>query len=209
MGILKERQELNIKILLPKDLINLDFSQGQHLYFLAGPIRGANDWQHRAINMLIQADNNCYIVCPCRYNSDHELYRYALHLRKDFSIELTFNNQTEWERYYLELASYYGAIIFWLPAESIDNPRGDEDGPYARDTLGELGRWSIRSANQLGMINGNDRMAKVNLSIGAESDFPGLKVIKRNLDADHGHSFKISESLEDTILKAVGMSQND
>lgn len=204
---LKIKKNNIIKLLLPKKFVPLKLNRGQHVYFLAGPIRGADDWQKEAIKLLFKKDKDCYIVCPCRYDETHELYKYALHLKPENSLGQDFPNQTLWERYYLELASYYGAIIFWLPLESKINPRRLEDGPYARDTMGEIGRWSIRHAYRIGLKQGQKYHSRVNLVIGANADFPGLRVIKKNLDADCGHDFKIFSSLDKTISEAVKIAK--
>src|SRR6266403_4758892 len=146
----------NIKLLLPKRrgednaVLGVRFdpssTPGERVYFLAGPIRGADDWQAKAIKLLHEKDPNCYIACPRRYDETHELYQFSLDPPLDGVRTTAFFSQTMWERNYLEMAAERGAIIFWLPEESKTNPRKKEDGPYARDTYGELGRWSVISA---------------------------------------------------------------
>jgi hypothetical protein len=210
-----------IKLILPKNRVTLNLQKGERFYFLAGPIRGAADWQATAIKMLAQKDPNCYIACPCRYDESHELFQYGIpdntneilseasntlkYLDEDkphLNLE-PFPSQTMWERHYLVQASMYGAVIFWLPCEDKQNPRKKEDGPYARDTYGELGRWSQRSNASEKMHN----LSRVNLIIGAENDFPGLSVIQKNFDADHGRPFPIYSSLEETIAEAVKLGK--
>lgn len=208
----------DIKLILPttKMGVALDLKQGERLYFLAGPIRGADDWQAKAIELLHQKDPFCYIACPCRYDINHPLSRFQIkptelprstdHKRELPEYALPFENQTMWERYYLEHASCFGSVIFWLPCESKENPRKKEDGPYARDTYGELGRWSIRHASSGKGGFSNQYLSAgshLNLVIGAEEGFPGLGVIKKNLDADHGQPFDIYPNLEETIAAAV------
>lgn len=210
----------DIKLILPNKGVVLEnfLQKGERLYFLAGPISGAGDWQVKAIKLLHEKDPFCYIACPCRYDINHELFKYhikATELPKSTDDErkwpeyaLKFPNQTMWERYYLEWASWLGSIIFWLPCEDKENPRKKEDGPYARDTYGELGRWSIRSKkpgsfpNQY--LSGGSHL---NLVVGAENDFPGLSVIQKNFDADHDKSFIIYSSLEETISEAVKLGK--
>ena len=198
-----------IALIIPIDGVVLDLQKGEHLYFLAGPIRGAIDWQEKAIKMLSEQDPGCYIVCPRRYNQEHELYCYHLSATKVESSTdnaLEFPNQTMWERHYLAMAAHFGSIIFWIPCEDKDNPRKKEDGPYARDTYGELGRWSIRSAHQM---NPQSEYMSVKLVVGAEKDFPGLSVIQKNFDADHGKSFPIYSSLEETINQAIRLASQE
>jgi hypothetical protein len=202
-----KKQKNNINLILPKNFVDVEFGNKQRLYFLAGPIRGAGDWQKEAIKMIAAKDKNCYIVCPCRYDENHELYKYSLAPKLGKKNLEKFPNQTMWERYYLELASYYGAIVFWLPLESKTNPRAKEDGPYARDTMGEIGRWSIRHSYGLGLkIKGRNKK-RVNFIIGAEEEFPGLKVIMKNLNADHGKKFKINNTLNSTINSAIRLAK--
>jgi hypothetical protein len=39
--------------------------------------------------------------------------------------------------------------------------------------------------------------------VGAEKNFPGLKVIQKNFDADHKGKYPIYDSLEKTIDQAI------
>ncbi len=99
---------MKINLILPKNffLIPSLYEKKQRLYFLAGPIRGAVDWQKEAIKMLSEKDPGCYIACPCRYSEDHELYKYSLpDNSKDYvfpegdmnAVDLVpFPNQTMW-----------------------------------------------------------------------------------------------------------------
>ncbi len=200
----------NINLLLPKNGIVLSEKEldSRSIYFLAGPILGGGDWQKIAIKMLAEKDPECYIVCPCRYDNNHELYKHnILSTNKNLQNEiLEFENQTHWERYYMQLAAKYGSLIFWLPCEDKNHPRPKEFGPYARDTYGEIGRWSIiYSQNQ----------TAYDITIGAESEFSGLSVIKKNWQADNQKNIdylgRILEApatifyntLEDTITAAI------
>ncbi|MDR0607222.1 MAG: hypothetical protein LBG52_02465 [Candidatus Peribacteria bacterium] len=180
-----------VNLILPKTGVKIDFQPGVRLYFLAGPIRGGGDWQKKAITLLASQDNNCYVACPCWYTQESSLREHLL-LTND--VTLKFARQTLWERYYLALALRYGAIIFWLPVENADNPRAKEDGPYARETYGEIGRWSMKS-----LIEGTYPI------IGGETGFPGLEQIQANLNEDFGYPFPIYPSLEETIKAAQKM----
>jgi len=183
-----------INLILPVNGIKIPFNEGEHLYFLAGPIKGGGDWHSKAIYALSEEDPGCYICSPKSYTSDDPLFQHSLLSDNSFS----FADQTSWERYYMELASHYGTIIFWLPGESVTNPR--EDGNYARDTRGEIGRWSIRSAFSLNPIKAG---APVNIVVGGESNFSGIRVIEKNLKLDHGGFFPVYSSLKETIKNAV------
>lgn len=182
-----------ISLILPKNHISLDLTSKRHVYFLAGPGSGGGDWQAEAIELLSEENPDCYIVCPCRYDTSHRLFRYSLPVNS----KREFQNQTQWERYYLDLASNFGCIIFWLPCEDQENPRKDGQ-PYARDSYGELSRWSIKSCYAM--------EKPIRMVIGAEENFPGLKVIRRNLNEDHGWEYPICDSLEKTVHQAILMA---
>jgi hypothetical protein len=208
-----------INLILPKNfyLIPDLYEKKQHVYFLAGPIRGAEDWQKDAIKILSEKDPGCYIACPRRYTEDHELFQYSLpDNSNEYSfaegdmnqVELKpFENQTTWERYYLNLASFYGSIIFYLPCEDQQNPRPKEDGPYAQDTYGELGRWIIKSAKKLSLHDEGKGTARVHLVVGADKNFFGLRTIQRNFNGDHYTEYPIYSSLEETIDAAITLAQ--
>jgi len=57
-----------IKLILPKNGIDLDAIKKEHLYFLAGPVGGGSDWRTKAIKLLMKRDPTCYIACPCKYD---------------------------------------------------------------------------------------------------------------------------------------------
>ena len=202
-----------INLILPKMGVEIDFNEGNRLYFLGGPIQGGGDWQSIAIDMLSKLDPNCYIACPCRYSTDHWLFKHPIHLICEKSKQgLEFPNQTLWERYYLERASYYGAIIMWLPCEDEANPRAD-GSPYAQDTYGELGSWRVKAANPPAFSFERGRMRRhfhrVNLVIGAESNFPGLKTIQKNFNDEFKREYIIYSSLKETVENAVALAKRN
>lgn len=161
-----------MQLLLPKTYVPVN--EGDYadipFYFLAGPVRGGGDWQAEMIEILtaLHDGEDFVVVNPCRYPSSHPLYMHRIEGDED-----TFERQTDWERHYLgKIADPFftrGCVIFWLACESKDEPR-EEDGPYARETYGELGEWRGRLMH--------DRTLRV--VIGAEEGFPGLSQIRRN-----------------------------
>ena len=196
------------KLILPLTFVHFDAKHiNIRLYFLAGPIGGGGIWHERAISLLTELDPGCYIASPRAFKPDHPLSAFSVpdELCKVSALEKEqrkigeFPNQKLWERHYLNLASWRGCIIFWLPEEDKNNPR--KSGPYAQDTRGEIARWSVRSAYGLA-----DAMGIVNISVGAEIGFPGLSGIKKDLDADHGRDFQIFSTLEETVRHAVGLA---
>ncbi|MEJ0002288.1 MAG: hypothetical protein WDN09_03940 [bacterium] len=161
-----------IKLILPSDNVGFDLKEGERLYFLAGPIRGGGGWQFKAIKMLAELDPWCYIACPHGHILGLELYKYPFEVKNHF---ISFPNQTLWERHYLEQASWHGAVIFWLPCEDKYGPR--EGGNYARDTRGEIARWSLKSARFLDYSLHQDSLqnARGERHRGRRSRFPGAQ----------------------------------
>lgn len=182
---------MTAKLILPKTLCDVDQTYGP-VFFLAGPIKGGGDWQAECYAEIARQCEKCYVVSPRRYSEEHPLFRF-----RQTGIENSFERQTLWERCYLDIASTAGCIIFWLPAESTVNPRTDGQ-PYARDTYGELGEWRGRL-----MADRNLRLV-----IGAESEFSGLDVIRRNYQAAIGQTFPIYSTLAETVRAAIKKTQD-
>ena len=183
-----------VRIILPKTVPNLYAFQHVPLFFLAGPIRGGGDWQ-REMTELLGKRGECVVVNPSRYEPDHPLYQYRLEGSEHFA------HQTAWERFYLHLAAKdwsSGCIIFWLACESKENPR-DDGQPYARDTYGELGEWRGRLLHD----------PKLRVIVGAEPDFPGLAVIRRNFEDAVGSSFRIYDTMEEVVERAAYLLHQD
>ena len=183
----------NVKILLPDTYVNIPVTR---LYFTAGPILGADDWQATAIKLFAQYDSECYIACPCRYDDTHPLYQYRAMPPEDASEH---SNQTYWERYYIRMSMHTGCLIFWLPRESRIAPRPKDQGPYAQDTYGEIGRYfthKIYSPN-------------LQVVLGYEEGFPGIKTIINNLLAESSAwQAHIYTSLEETVKAATKRALN-
>jgi len=88
--------------------------------FLAGPIQGAIDWQHSAIDIIRNLNKNVHIANP----------------RRDYAPgEFEYTKQVDWERHYLKRAFQNGAIMFWLAKEAEHRC----DRAYAQTTRFELG----------------------------------------------------------------------
>jgi hypothetical protein len=181
-----------MNLLLPKTFARVPTTSP--LFFLAGPIQGGADWQATCSEMLADRIPDCTIASPRNLDWTHRLFKFRMNGPED-----TFERQTDWERHYLRQAARIaraGCIIFWLPCESLTEPRAD-GSPYARDTYGELGEWRTHLEN-----NRNVRVA-----IGAEADFPGLSVLKRNFQLTLGLDYPIYTSLEETVCAAVSLSK--
>ncbi len=196
-----------IKLVLPK--VHID-TFGEPAFFLAGPIQGGGDWQKEAIRMLHQRRPDAFIFCPCRYKEGHELYGNSVARWMEpspgghYRLEPTYENQTLWERHGMEATQEEGCIIFWLPAESVSDPRRD-GSPYARDTYGELGEWRARIAfEHLQFARASRIPARV--VIGAEPGFPGLKQIRANFK-EMLPNFVFQETLEATVDAAMKLAR--
>lgn len=168
-----------LRIILPKVYVP-DIKE--KIIFLAGPIKGAPKWQDKAIRIIHSQNPQIYLASPSK------------HLREEYlqsalkGDETKFPRQLNWERYYLELTSERGSIMFWLPKEESHF----YDRAYARDTRGELGEWRGRL-----VYNSNIRLA-----IGGEELFDGLDVIKRNFTSLFP-KMKFFSTLEETCAEAV------
>lgn len=90
------------------------------IIFLAGPIKGAPDWQARVIKDL--ADLDVYIANPRRENVIN------------FNLDL----QIGWESKFLALAD---VIMFWVPQKDTDIAGRD----YAQTTRFELSEWAAKT----------------------------------------------------------------
>ncbi len=187
-----------MKILVPKRWMSVgDIATNtiiHPLFFLAGPVRGGGDWQHKMCLALGKQRwvENCIIVCPCRWDERHPLAEHFVE-----GPENCFGRQLDWERHYLELAGTHknpGCIVFWLGCESVELPHPGPE-PYAMDTRGELGEWRWRMKTE-----------KARVVIGAESSFLGLSQIQRNFSQALGYDFPIYDSMEKTARAAARLA---
>lgn len=197
-------------LILPITGVELQLKPGERLYFLAGPIAGGGDWQRKAIELLQKRDPNCYIACPRNYGPDDTLHRHKLEptIVTEGIPRIKFPDQTSWEDYYMQRASWYGAIVFWLPVEDKHSPR--KEPPYARDTYGEIGKWGLKSSQPFFFSFKKPQYNEhehVNVIFGAEAAFPGLNTIQKNLNLNHKKEVPIRVSLEDTITAAVQLGK--
>lgn len=175
-----------MKILIPKHKYEIPF--GSKVFFLAGPVRGADDWQRVCAEKLGELLADCYVAIPYYHTKE---VKYPLMDIAERGTGEEFPRQQDWERYYLDVASTSGSIIFWLPEESKTNPRAD--GQYARDTRGEIGEWRGRlMANPI-----------LKVAVGGEEGFSGFDQIMRNFKSAVGQNFPIYSTLDETVAAAV------
>ena len=170
------------KLIIPKTYIkDLDAP----LIFLAGPIRSAPNWQDKAIKILFSQESNLIIASPRRG------------IRNGISEDIISGNenyfprQRAWERYYLDLASRTGAILFWLPEEEKHNC----NKVYGAMTRIELGQWmtNYRYDNS------------VHFCVGTDGKFPEMDTIEYDLSLDAPDK-KIFNSLEETCAEALRLT---
>ncbi|MBR1915687.1 MAG: nucleoside 2-deoxyribosyltransferase domain-containing protein, partial [Alphaproteobacteria bacterium] len=90
------------------------------IVFLAGPIKGAPDWQSQAVKDF--ADLDVYVANPRRENV------------VNFNLDL----QVDWESKFLALAD---VIMFWIPAKESDVAGRD----YAQTSRFELAEWMAKT----------------------------------------------------------------
>lgn len=185
-----------MKLILPKNFVDVgpgSFYEKTPLFFLAGPVQGGGDWQRRALYLINRYQEHCLVAIPCRYSENDELRR--LHA-SPYSSGGVFERQTDWEGHYLERASRNGCVLFWLACEDKENPRTDGE-PYGRDTSGELGGYGWGPFKY---------EPNLHVVVGAEPDYHGLSVIKRNFDNSLKRDFPIYATLEETVRAAVQKS---
>ncbi|MBQ8482619.1 MAG: hypothetical protein IJ532_08855 [Alphaproteobacteria bacterium] len=96
-----------------------DYSD-KKIVFLAGPIKGAPDWQAQAIKDL--ADLDIYVANPRRENA------------VNFNLDL----QVNWESRFLAVAD---VIMFWIPPKVADVAGRD----YAQTSRFELAEWMAKT----------------------------------------------------------------
>ncbi len=96
-----------------------DYSD-KKIVFLAGPIKGAPDWQSKAVKDL--SDLDIYVANPRRENV------------MNFNLDL----QIDWESTFLALAD---VIMFWIPLKDSDIAGRD----YAQTSRFELAEWMAKT----------------------------------------------------------------
>ena len=82
------------------------------IIFLAGPIRGAPNWQDLAVQFLLLRNSELFVASP-RWEVGESVAKYVLPGNQEY-----FSRARAWERHYFDLASKTGAVMFWLPGEA-------------------------------------------------------------------------------------------
>lgn len=172
-----------VKILrAPEYDVNSTFLNNEDIViFLAGPIQGAPDWQEEFIKKIekelsnFKSNKNVIITSPRRLEKKDDTFVY--------------DEQVDWESYYLDKASKQGIIVFWLPKE-----KEKIDGrSYAQTTRFELGEWWSKGQN----------IKDFKIVIGSQKEFDGMKYITKKFK-DEYPDVKIHTNIEDMINDITG-----
>jgi len=171
------------KVIIPKTYVeNIEAP----LIFLAGPITGAPNWQDKAIEILFSKTSNLVIASP-RRGVRAEIAPYIV-----TGDETYFPRQRAWERYYLDIASKTGAVLFWLP-KKIENI-GEK--PYASMTRIELGE-------AIGRYRENN---SIRFCVGSTGNFQDLDAIQDDLRVYAPRA--VYSTLEETCTEAVRLAKS-
>ena len=162
----------------PAEIDIIDFP----IIFLAGPIKGAPNWQSEAAKILLSREPSLVIASP-RKELGEDLNQFLISGRNG-----VFPRQRTWERYYLDLASKTGAILFWLPGQAYFTPKKI----YSAMTRLELGQWMANYRND----------NSVRFCVGSDGNFPELDVIRYDLSQEAPDK-EIKGTLEETCLEAL------
>ena len=138
------------KVILPPNSIEVEGP----IIFLAGPIRGAQDWQGEAIKIIHRINPQISIASPRREYLDGEF---------------VYERQVDWETKYLRRSAKNGVILFWLSKEF----EHDHGRAYAQTSRFELAEWKMRHEHD-----------GAKLVIGIEDGFTGARYIRRRFSQD-------------------------
>jgi len=157
------------------------YADNSKLLFLAGPIRGSDNWQLKAAEIIQAANSEITIANPRRANMD-EL------TRDEWVIQI------EWETTHLRLASAVGAIMFWLAPEVDHNC----SNPFAKTTRFEFAEWLTHYKYR--KIHQPEN--KLKIILGVDDKFPGRDYIIYRV-FDDCPEFVVATTLEETCQLAL------
>jgi len=176
-----ENRKGEIKVLRAPDYdITSTFEGNEDItIFLAGPIQGSTEWHEEFIEKIqkelkdIKINKNIIICSPKR-------------LKKDDNF--IYDEQVNWESYYLDKASKTGIIVFWLAKEK-EKISGRS---YAQTSRFEIGEWWSKGQN----------IKDFKIIVGANKDFEGLKYIVKKF-TDAYPKFKLNSTIDNMITDIV------
>jgi len=169
-------------LIIPKNYVkNVDTP----LIFLAGPILGAPNWQDAAIEYLFSLNKYITIVSPKKEIKEN-ISKYILNTDPN-----PFSRGRHWERYYLDIASKKGTVLFWLPGEE----KHKCEKSYGAMTRLEIGQFMTRYKY--------DKSTR--FVVGTDDKFSEINTIKFDLSLDAPEK-KISKTLEETCRQALELT---
>lgn len=150
--------------------------------FLAGPVRGAIDWQTKAIDYIREKSPKMHVFSP----------RWPGPALEDFPDDI-FDNQVDWEHFHLQRAGENGVILFWLAREVEHNCQR----AYAQTTRFEIGEAVAIH-----------RFTDMKVVVGIEKGFTGERYIRRTLSKKYPGVF-LCDNLEETCELAIRLAQEE
>jgi hypothetical protein len=153
------------------------------LIFLAGPIRGAPNWQDKAAKMLLSKDPRLTIFSP-RRGVRPEIEPFILKGDENY-----FERQRICERYYLKIAK---VRLFWLPGE-IEHNCSKSYGAMTRLEFGQV-------------MTNYKYNPSAEFCVGSDGNFSELGTIKVDLKIDAPNK-KVIETLEETCEEALRLAK--
>ncbi len=165
-------------LVIPKNYILLD----EPCIFLAGPIRGASNWQDDAADYILSKHPEFIVFSPRGGIRPKIENHVILGGQQD-----KFYRQREWERHYLAEIGLKGSIAFWLPTETEHR---------CEKSYGSMTRV------ELGQIMTLSRYDNVSWCVGTDGGFSDLDAITYDLSIDAPDK-DIFLTLEETCNEAI------
>ena len=160
----------------PPEIIEIPLNE--ELYFLAGPIQGAPDWQRAASGLIAVSAN------------DHANIHIANPRRDYIDGSFEYEAQVDWEKANLTRAAKCGAALFWFAAQDHSLPY-EEGRAYAQTTRVEFGRY----------IGWRDLRPHIRMSIGIEPGYKGSERYIRHCSKEQKQP--VYTTLEDACEKLM------
>lgn len=170
-----ENRTGKIKVLRAPEYDNCITENDDNVIFLMGPIQGAEEWQEKFIKDFtilmkdVKLTKNIIIASPKRLEK---------------SDNFVYDEQVDWESYYLEKASKQGVIFCWLAKEK-EEVKGRS---YAQTTRFEIGEWWTKGQN----------IKDFKMIIGADKNFNGTRYIEYKFKKEYP-KFELYDNFSNAI----------
>ncbi|MBI2042760.1 hypothetical protein HYT25_00010 [Candidatus Pacearchaeota archaeon] len=152
------------------------------LIFLAGPVRGAPNWQDDAAEYILSNNSKFTVISP-RRDIREKISEYAFNGDNNY-----FSRQREWELYHFDINRKKGCVMFWLPGETEHNC----DKSYGAMTREELG---LIMAHYF-----HDKSTR--FCIGTDGKFSEIDTLRYDLSR-YAPDKRIFSTLEETCDEAI------